>query len=278
MTSTALALPTAKTDAARELTKPDRLETFKLAMPAERRGDWESLLATYIIGANELTKPCTPISVAKSVYNGVRLGLACGAPLNHAFLVPFWNKHKNANECQLIPGYEGLLELALGSGHIVNVSPQLVLAGEEFRHWVDRNGEQVHHEIPNDRAAPTADNVNLAYCVWQTVNGGAGVKVVQTGELRELAKRWKDNKTPAPFAAMALKTPIRRASKLWKKTRFLAEAVYLDEQAERGEPQDAPNFDSETTPEHTYSLNDLSDDEQRDIEESARRLAEANSH
>lgn len=272
-TSTTLTLPTPKNDAAKELLAPARLQAFQLAMPAERRGDWQSILATYVIAANELTKPCTAISVAKSAYNGCRLGLSCGAPLNHAFLVPFWNKRKNVNECQLIPGYEGFLDLAYGSKFVAAVTCQVWLRDEPFKHFVNIAGEQIDHDITDRGEEPSRNNIMGAYCLWQTAGGARGVKVVNRKQIDKVDKDadvWKSN-----YEAMCLKTVIRRAAKLWKKTPLLSTAIYLDEQAERDEPQDGPEVDT-VTDEAPFSLKDLPDDEQADIEESARKLAEAN--
>lgn len=276
-----LHLPPALTELANKVFyERDRIDQFVLAMPEERRGDWQSLLATYMIAVNQLQEDCTPQSVAKAVYNGVRLGLACGPPLNHAHLVPMrdgkMSKRLNREVyvCQLWPGYQGLLDLALGSGFIENIAPMLILAGEDWREWTEDHRIRLYHDIPKERDTPNEDNIVAAYCVWQTVNGGGGHLVVRAKEWGAQRSKWR--RSPAPFEAMVLKTPICRASKYWKKTKYLGRAVSLDEQIEQGRLQDAPGFDEEQgeqkslkdvpEPEESQEL----DDEQEFAESAAR--------
>lgn len=265
-----LRLPPAKNRAATTIFyEGDRLQQFELAIPKERVDDWQSLLATYVIAVNEMDpeKPCTTLSIAKSVYNGVRLGLPCGAPLNHAYLVPYKNtraselSNKNGGpdvyDMQLVIGYPGYIDLALGSGFYSDITAELVIGAEvdTFEHFIDRSGRQVHHRIPVSRERPTKDNVHAAYCCWTTASGKSYVHVTTRDVLRELSAKWL--RSPAPYHAMALKTPIRHAAKFWKKTKYLAAAVQLDEQLEDGEGgQDAPGFDSPQGPED-FSLDDL---------------------
>lgn len=178
--------------------------------------------------ANALTRPCTAKSVATAAFNSAVVGLIPGSALGHAYFVPY------GKECTLVIGYRGFLDLAFASGFLVSVHAEVVLNGEQFRHWNNADGPQVEHEIPLERDVQR-QNVAAAYCTYRTRGGGHGVVVVSRGELNKVDSGknvWKSD-----YVSMAKKTAIRRAAKEWQLTSRLARAVELDEQAERGATQ-----------------------------------------
>jgi recombination protein RecT len=199
--------------------------------------DADQFLVTATIEANKLKADTTPSSVAKSVMNAACLGLTLGDALGHAYLVPFWDSKKRARICQLVVGYKGFLELALSARWLKGVSCQVVLKGEEFRHWATIEGSQIQHEMPVDRKE-TWENVTAAYCVYHTIDGWKDVEVTTREDLAKIHDKAEDwspwKRTPIP---MCRKTPLRRASKVWKQTGRFANAVMLDEMAERDELQ-----------------------------------------
>lgn len=207
-------------------------------VPALRQQFW----AQAIVEVNGLKADTDKGSVLVAIANLCQVGLTFGKQLGHAYLVPFKGK------AQLIIGYKGFLKLAYESGFLDSITTEVVLQGEECKAWVDEHGRHIHHVVPFDRQEPTADNTLAAYCVYRTKSGHVDAVVAPGWDIRKInddavekARRWgKRSVWQDNFGAMAMKCPIRRAAKLWDQTPELARAVYIDEQADRDEPQDAP--------------------------------------
>ncbi len=219
----------------------------------------EQFLCALLAEMNMLPEDCTPASVAKYAMNSAILGLVSGQALGHCHAVPF--RKGNAREVTLVVGYRGYIELGLSSGHVAGVTPELIFKGEKYRRWNSIEGPQFRHELDfdiRDKATVGAnplDQVVASYCLWHTHDGHHDVTMVAGAQLRSLAKKQGNVWNEHPLE-MALKTPIRRASKTWKLTGRLAHAVRLDEQAERGESQDTLALETGRR-EPTLSLSDL---------------------
>ena len=190
---------------------------------------------------NDLPADTDRRSVWNSIVNCATLGLIPGKAYGHAFFVPLMNRtYKPAiRECNLWLGYKGYLELGYRSGWLAGITLEVVVGDEKFRRWNDRNGAQLEHEInPNRPLVIDPPTVVCSYCQYTTTSGYSDVVTIGGNQLRALrdkqGKVWNSN-----FIEMALKTPIRRASKRWRQTSSLANAVRLDEQLERNETQDA---------------------------------------
>ena len=75
---------------------------------------------------------CDPRSFAGALLQSAQLGLETGV-LGFAYLVPFRNNKANRLDCQLIPGYKGLIQLARRSGQISGLDPRVVHAKDKFK-------------------------------------------------------------------------------------------------------------------------------------------------
>ncbi len=75
---------------------------------------------------------CDPLSVVGSVMQAAQLGLETDGVLGHAYLVPFNNRKTGRKECQLIPGYKGLIEVAYRRGRVASVSAHVVYDKDMF--------------------------------------------------------------------------------------------------------------------------------------------------
>lgn len=233
---------------AKDLSRFDALlhPNFQVA-PALRQQFWASV----IVEVNGLKPNVSQSSVLIAIANLCQVGLMFGKSLGHAYLVPF------KGQAQLIFGYRGFLELAYGNKFLSNVTAELVLKDEPCELWVDETGRRIKHSIPLNRPEPSPELTLGAYCVFTTQTGARDVVMVQQWELRQLCQKggvWHSN-----YQGMALKTPIRRAAKLWRQTRELSLAVGLDEQADRDESQDAP-------PEYNGPTISQEDGERRSLE------------
>lgn len=198
-----------------------------------------------IDAVNRLEKECTGTSIVKTVMNGASLGLLFTPQLGQMHIVPFKNGKLSRDaghdiyEAQLVVGYPGYTELAFRNRWLRNLTTDVVLRGEEFDQWTDENGRHIKH-VPGRERVASASNIELAYMVYQTIDGGTGVYVVQKADI-EKAKNDRSDAWKYHYASMAQKIPIVRcARREWRLSQLphLALALRLDDQAERGERQD----------------------------------------
>lgn len=197
--------------------------------------DQEQFAHACVIAANEIERDCFAPSVLAAALNCAKLGLMPGKALGLAYFVPFKNKAAQRTDCQLIPGYRGLIDLAYSNGFLRSIHTDWVLQGEEFEQWNDERGPHFRHPKAFDRE-PTRQNIVAAYAWGDLMTGGSWFKLATKRDIESVynedSPAWRYS-----YPEMAAKTPIRRAAKQWKLTPRMALAVHLDEQAERGEPQ-----------------------------------------
>lgn len=242
-------LPDPRNDGAKRIVV--QAEKFLPAIP--RHVDKEQFLHALVTAANELEKECTSVSVMISALNACKIGLMPGKALGLAYFVPYWNRHalgrdKGANECQMIPGYRGYIDLSHRNKFLRSIHTDVVLEGEELEQWADETGARFKHKIDPDREYKP-ELVTHAYCIVQLNNGGRQIKVINRQQIDsvipEKSQAWGN---AIDFIEMCQKTAIRRAAKQWKLTPEMAYAVHLDEQVELGVPQ-APLVPMDVPPE-----------------------------
>jgi phage RecT family recombinase len=179
-------------------------------------------------------------SIKIAIFNAATLGLMLGPTMGHGYLVPFLiNKGKPQQRriVQLIVGYKGYIELAFKSDWLAGLTTELVLKEDKFRRWNSIGGTQIEHELALGRKE-VWPNVLAAYCMYRTKAGYTNIVIVQRDELQRLKSRQKNvwDSDPIP---MCLKTPVRRAAKLWQLTRELGGATCMDNCVEAGIEQPA---------------------------------------
>lgn len=108
---------------------------------------------------------CAPLSILDSISQAAALGLEPDGVLGHAYLVPY------KNECVLIPGYKGLIDLCRRSGNVSEVHLECVCEGDEFSYSKGLNPTLVH--VPDDSNPQDDDTaVTHAYVVFRLRDGG----------------------------------------------------------------------------------------------------------
>jgi recombination protein RecT len=179
---------------------------------------------------------CTPVSILTSVMDAARLGLDPSGTLNSAYLVPHYNGRTKQMECQLIPGYGGLIDLVCRSGKVRNVESRVVYHGDEFDVQYGTDPKIVHRPAFGEKRDET---ITHAYAVFYFRDGGCQFEVmdrmdIDTIRSKALSKTkgygpWKDH-----FSEMARKCPIRRAVKTLsiEIDETLAHAVELNDRME----------------------------------------------
>ncbi|MEK9722354.1 MAG: recombinase RecT [Rhodospirillaceae bacterium] len=178
---------------------------------------------------------CTVPSLLGALMTCAQLGLEPNSPLGHAYLLPYKNKRKGVTEAQFVAGYRGLIDLAYRSGKLASIVAHAAHEGDLFEYAF--GSEDYIRHVPCDRPGDTTH----FYAVAKTTTGGHVLDVLRVAEVEAIMAGsqsrgkwgpWKDQ-----FDEMGRKTAVRRLSKYLPQTPETAQAVALDEQAERGVSQ-----------------------------------------
>lgn len=224
---------------------PGMLEMYKrqiaLALPKHMDADRMARIALTSFRMQPLLAKCDPASVFACVIQASQLGLEPGIN-GEAYLVPFWNNKKSRYECQLIPGYRGLIKLARNTSQIESVSAHIVYANDEGE-LVLGSEEKLTHKpcLSGDRGQPL-----WGYCIARFKDGGQHIEPMTWADIMTIKGRSKSRNKAGELVGpwvtdeheMARKTIVRRASKYWPMSTELATAVALDQAAAMGIAQE----------------------------------------
>ncbi len=186
---------------------------------------------------------CEPRSVAGCLIQSALLGLEPDGVLGQAYLVPFNRKVKGRGgqpdkwikECQLIPGYQGLLQLARNSGDIKFINAQTVCQNDRFEFEEGMEPFLVHKRSTGDRGPVVAYWAGAAL-----KSGGMQFIVMMKGEVEAHRDKYSKSATldrspwKSNFDEMAIKTCLRKLCKLLPKSVHAQIALSLDERHESG--------------------------------------------
>jgi recombination protein RecT len=171
---------------------------------------------------------CTEASLIMSIIKAAEMGLEVGGGLGHAYLVPFW-KGKGADrhrEAQLIPGYQGLIELARRSGSVADIYAHVVYEKDTFDLEYGLQQRLVHKPAYPDRGNPVG-----AYCVAKIKDSDPHFEFMSAKEINGIRSRSqaKDN---GPWVTdtmeMWRKTVTRRTLKYVPKSIEVAALMEVD--------------------------------------------------
>lgn len=216
---------------------PAMLEAYKTeiqrALPRHLNPDNMMRVALTCFRMNPKLAQCQPVSVFSCVIQASQLGLRPGM-LGECYLIPF------KDQCQLVIGYQGLLELVRRSGLVDSIAAYVVREKDEFnvRFGTDPGVTHVPY-LDGDAGAP-----RLFYAVAKLKGGGTHVEVMSLTEVEKImnasqnvknARAW--NKTTPwddHFDEMGRKTILRRICKYLPKSNELALGLALNDAGERG--------------------------------------------
>ena len=258
----------APTDAEQPKGFPAMLEQFKgeiaRALPKHINPDRMARIALTAFRMTPKLGECDPRSVFAAVIQSSQMGLEVGL-MGEAHLVPF------GNQCQLIPGYTGLMKLARQSGLVQDIYAHEVRVNDNFTLKLGMERSLDHEPLTTLGGFPAADeergDVAGFYAVAVFKDGSRTFVAMGRKEIEKIrdnsrgyqsAKRYKKESVwDSDFTAMGLKTAIRRLCKFLPKSPELASALALDAAAEQGKAQNlnltdviegnyAPIIDEET--------------------------------
>lgn len=191
------------------------------ALPKHINPDRISRIVLTAVRLNPKLAECDLMSFMGCVLTAAQLGLEVNTPLGHAYLIPFKRKQKdpqgNWNElmyCQLIIGYQGMIELAQRSGSITSIYAFPVYEGDQFSYQLGLHPDLKH--IPSEDDRPERKRITHVYAVAHKKEGPPLFTVMTWAEVVLRQKRSRsanDGPWVTDTEAMALKTVIR---KFWK--------------------------------------------------------------
>lgn len=173
---------------------------------------------------------CDEMSVLSAVVQAAQIGLEPGL-MGQAYLVPY------GRECQLIPGYRGLIDLVRRSGAITDIYANVVHAKDHFHYQTGLDLILEHTPYDGD---DDPGPVTKVYAVAKFKDGGHHVEVMyrrDVEKIRDATMAWKKgHETPwRTFPEeMWRKTVLRRICKQLPQSAELAIALALDDAAVAG--------------------------------------------
>lgn len=101
---------------------------MKMALPEGVTPEQIHRVVLTEVSKNPAILKCTRDSVLRSVMEACQLGLVPNSTQGLAYLVPY------KQTCQLIPGFKGLIKLALQSGHVTKIWARVVYSNDFFEY------------------------------------------------------------------------------------------------------------------------------------------------
>ncbi len=171
---------------------------------------------------------CTPVSLFSAITEAATYGWELGGVLGHAYLVPFRCKKGDewVDECTLIPGYKGLVDLCRRSGQVSTIDMQVVHEGDKFDYALGDTPHIIHE--PNDRDPHRVSKpIAYVYVVVKLRDGGIQRNVWHANKVNahkeQYSKSWdwaengernkgggkKDSAWHTAWPTMAKKTVLR---------------------------------------------------------------------
>lgn len=229
-----------------------------LAVPKHLSADRMARIAATELRKTPALLNTTPGSFLGAVMQSAQLGLEPGSALGQAYLVPY------GNQCQLILGYRGMIDLARRSGQVLSLSAFAVHEGDEFSYQLGLHPD-IHH-VPSLEADRIKKPITYVYAVATLKGGGYQFEVMSRAEVEAVrAKAKSKNIWNTYFEEMAKKTVIRRLFKYLPVSIEALEITNADAKREAGEkvePDDVINIEA-------VSVEDFEDGEVISTQESA---------
>ena len=220
-------------------------EQIAMALPRHLTPERMIRVALTAVSRSPTLQKCSPATIAGCVVQASILGLEPDGVLGEAYLVPFWNKNapngrggKGAYECQLIPGYQGLLKLVRNTGELKMIDVQEVCENDEFDFEKGMEPYLRHKPAVGDRG-----EIEKYWAGAVLTNGGKQFEVMTKEQIESHRDKYSQSadKSFSPWQTspewMYKKTVLRKLVKLLPKSAQAQLAVALDERAELGIPQ-----------------------------------------
>ena len=187
---------------------------YKLALAGAIDPDKFVRVAVTALRTTPKLQECNPYSVLGALMTSAQLALEPTGPLGQAYLVPFPNNKTGTIECQLIVGYQGLIELAYRSGRVMSVVARVVHEADRFSYSFGINDVLEHQPAEEEPVGP----MTHVYAIGKLVGGGVIPYVMTKAQVDAVkasspgAKK-KGSPWDNHYEAMTMKTAVRRLFK-----------------------------------------------------------------
>jgi len=163
---------------------------------------------------------CTPTSLAGAIIDSAKVGLSLDPVLAQGYVVPFNDRRAGITRATFIPGYRGLMLLALRSDRVHAVWAALIRRGDTYQQIQGSNPQIIHEQPPvEDQDAEYLSDASIvgAYACAKLANGMVvSTPIMPRLEIEKIRDKspgrnsmpWRDH-----FGEMAKKTAIRRLCK-----------------------------------------------------------------
>lgn len=183
---------------------------------------------------------CTAESILLAVMQSASLGLEPNTPLGLAYLIPYKGKD-GRYECQFIPGYRGLIKLALQSGDVTTIRTRVVHKDDEFLVEYGTT-ERLTHRPKLGSSDDAADPSVIAVYAVAEFKGGSVQFEVMTKDQIDMIRARSRSSGSGPWATdyeeMARKTVVRRLAKYLPLSPELAATLEAQARVEAGDGPD----------------------------------------
>ena len=211
-----------------------------LAVPKHLNADRMARIAATEVRKNPALLRTEPTSFLGSVMQAAQLGLEPGSALGQAYLVPY------GNQCQLIIGYKGMIDLARRSGQVLSLNAYAVREGDDFSFQLGLKPD-IHH-VPSLEADRIKKPITYVYAVATLKGGGYQFEVMSRAEIEAVKAKTKSKNIWNSYPEeMAKKTVIRRLFKYLPVSIEALEITNADAKREAGEkvePDDVINIEA----------------------------------
>jgi len=230
-------------------------------------------LALFQFSQDEWLRRCTPESVYGALILSAQVGLEPSGIRGEAYLVPYKGK------CTLIPGWRGLVKLALRSKAVKSLYSHVVYEADHFKVFLGSEPRVEHIPALEDRGELIA-----AYAVARMENGEIDVEVMGVDDLQKIkdtAAKSRGGKAGPAYDGwedqMYRKAPIRRLCKRLPLGDDFFLAMKADELAETGEPEKIAQYIDVEGSEQESHGNGFTDSVQNKLAEKAAAVRDAES-
>lgn len=194
------------------LTAETNLKRMRNMLPARSDVTPEqiaSVIMSQVRQNPDLVTKTNPDSLMAACYDVAKSGLLPDGILGQAYIVPY------RGQAQFIPGYRGLITLAMNSGKISEIWAKEVRMRD---HFVVHEGTEhkIEHHVDYTKGLKGRGEIIAVYAVAHFHNGGKAFEIMSAEEVEEIRKAAPSGNSPAwrnHWGEMAKKTALRRLAK-----------------------------------------------------------------
>ena len=213
----------------------DKKKQIEKALPKHLTADKLMRIVVTEMSRNPKLKECSAASLISAVIQVAQLGLFPDSLTGEAYLIPYYNNKKSCYECQLQPGYKGLMRLAYNSAKIDSIEAYTVYENDYFDY-----GFGTKHFVDFKPTLSRRGDVKCYFAIARLKSGVSPFIILSTEEVEErraVSKTGGYSAWTTHYNAMAKKTAIKVLLNYLPKSSEdlnLIQAITLDDQAEVG--------------------------------------------